>query len=314
MERLSCPATIDNSSLTLKSRAMAFVEADMRGAPEQLHPTDDLSLEELKCEADSMIALTTFLITRGLGQSESHQHVLAERLRRNTPEGGNVLETLLQGKDDFIKAVLINNFRELRDSGDSSDLLGRLEHYRQAYYERSPQADGIEGHYASTENMLLTGTSTATDRFALLLHSFNTATKQTSLDRQQKIKLARGSEHLPILLAKISVADESRFVDLLNNHEFLSVALVRVDEGEDGPRAIFDQRIIARMRQVYPDQKPQYAHRGHLGCPASVSFDGHSNAISELWHLTVGALERYGFWDDSDSEALSGFITDPDAK
>lgn len=302
------------SPLTLKSRAEAYAQADVRGALEPLRPTDDLSLEELKCEADSMMSLTSWLITRGLGQSEAHHEVFARRLRSSVPEDGNILETLRRGEDEFVKAVLINNFRDLAKSGRSTGLLDRLEHYRQAYYERSPQADGLESHYASSESMLTTGISTATERFAVLLYSFNFAAAKASLDIQQKTELAYESDHLPILLAKISVADESRFVDLVNEHDFVTTALVRINAGENGPRATFDRRIITKMRQLYPDEKPEYAHRGHLGCPAAVSFDGHSSAITELWQMTVGALDRLGFWGRSNADILGKFVAGPDSQ
>jgi hypothetical protein len=302
------------SPLTLKSRAEAYAQADMRGALEPLQPADDLSLEELKCEADSMMSLASWLITRGLGQSEAHHEVFARRLRSSVTEDRNILETLRLGEDEFVKAVLINNFRDLAKSGHSTGLLDRLEHYRQAYYERSPQADGLESHYASSESMLTTGISTATERFAILLYSFNIAAAKASLGKQQKTELAYESDHLPILLAKISVADESRFVDLVNEHDFITTALVRINTEENGPRATFDRRILTKMRQLYPDEKPEYAHRGHLGCPASVSFDGHNSAITELWQMTVGALDKLGFWDSSNADILGKFVAGPDSQ
>ena len=299
--------------LTLKSRAMAFVEADMADTLEPIRSADEMSLEELKCETDSMMALATYLISRGLGHSAVHQQVMADRLRESTPEGGNVLETIQQDKDGFIEAVLVDNFRSMRDAGRATDLVDRLEYYRQAYYERSPEADGIEAHYSSSENLLTTGISTEADRFAMLLYSFNAAANQIRLSGEQKVILARKSDHLPILLAKMSGEDESRLGDLLKDHDFLVVALVKIKEYEDGPQAVFNQQIIAKMRELYPEKRPKYAHRHRTGCPAAVSFDGHDSAIAELWGLTVGVLEKYGFWKDSQAHILSGLVAGPDA-
>lgn len=281
---------------------------------EPLRPADEMSLEELKCEADSMMALVTYLISRGLGHSAAHQQVMADRLRENTPEGGSVLETLHKNEDNFIEPILVNNFRDMRDSGKAVNLIDRLEYYRQAYYERSPQADGVESHYSSIEKMLTTGINTEADRFAILLYSFDIAADQLSLSKQEKVDLAYESDHLPILLAKMSVEDESRFVDLLKVHDFLVAALVKIEESENGPQAVFNRRIIAKMRELYPDEKPQYAHRRRTGCPAAVSFDGHDSAIAELWGLAVGALEKYGFWKDSQAHILSGLVAGPDAE
>lgn len=277
-----------------------------------------MSLEELKREADSMMALTTWLITRGLGQSDAHQEVYARRLRENTPAGGNVFEALQSEEDDFIKAVLINKFRELHEAGHADELIARLEYYRQAYYELSPQAEGIESHYVSSERMLTTGIATATERFAILLYSFNIAADQTALNKQQRFALANESDHLPILLAKISVTDESRFIRMINDYDFTTTALVKIIERENSHQAIIDPRIIYKMRELYPEEKPEYAHRAHLGCPASVSFNGHSSsAISELWRMTVGAMEKYGnVWGEQASAepATTGFIAGPDAE
>ena len=297
MEQLACPVTADQKLPTLKECAVAFVIADTQGSHEPLRPVEEMSLQELKLETDSMMALTTFLITRGLGQDEVRQQLFASYLSQNKADGDNLLESIKENGRTFYGSILIEGFRDMHTKPDLQPLLGLLNHYREGYYSRTPAADGQESYYEDSESLILAGVDTVTDRFPHVLHALDTSAMLSGLGAEEKVRLAKASDHLAQLFAKMSLPDLERFTDLINEHDCLEAIMVQITGSEDDRNAVIDQRLFQKMRQLYPDEKSQHAHRRHQGCPAAVSFDGLPSAVGELWQLTVGALEKAGHWD-----------------
>lgn len=295
MERLSCSAR-DAQLDTMKERAAAFAEADMEGRLEPLRSIDEMTLQELKLEADSMMALAMFVVTRDLGDNKGYQQAFADYLLEHTPPADTLLETVRERGRDFYAKILMGGFHRLREQPGGQPLVERLEHYREGYYRRTPSPESQEANYSGTEHLISAGINTVTDRFPHLLHGLDIAARQAGLAPDDTARLARSSDHLALVFAKLSLGDLERFTDLINDHDFLLAAAVRVAERKGEPAAYADHRLFAKMRELYPDEKPEYAHRRRQGCPASVAFDGSPSTITELWRLTVGALEKAGHW------------------
>lgn len=296
----SCPEQ------TLRSRALQLVEIDFGDVSVRQSGVvpEGLTLPELKLETDSMIALTGFLITCDMGDNEQWQQLLADHIQASrTDEGEHPLQTLKDKGRDMVWPIIYYELKNLRTDPQNEKLFNRLELYRQAYYERSPLRDGTEKIYASTEDLLSVGVNTATEEFAQLLYALNAAFVVEAAEsghqfsKDEKVAIAQASDHLPLLPAKLSLGDLEKCVNLINTNESLLFTLVELELRNGGYVAVFNKRVLQKARQLEPGEKPEHSHRLRKGCPASVKFEDYPSTISELWRLTVGALDKIGYWD-----------------
>lgn len=288
------PETQVRTSMTLKEKAIAVMHG-----PDLLPPTEDLHampLAELKLETDARAALFIGAF-KSFALTDETQDVLVDWLQQ--PEDVNfdnfshieLAEYLKQTTPYFFQSILPIYTEQYEKTDAGQKFMASFDGYRAAYFARSPAADKKERQYESIETLVLTGIVTGLMHIRGIMARQDAAAIMGGLSVEKTEELVRRSPHLVMLISKLSLEDEERYVEAANQGglDGNPVKLVSKDTYS------FTPQLFKAMHQL--PKNPSVAHRPHLQCPASLSFPGEPSFNSELWDWYNGALAKAGFWD-----------------
>lgn len=285
-----CPGT----ATTLRSRSIELMEADL-AAPRNL---DAMPLDELKLEVDARVAPLLAVIALHALTPNTEQYC-ADYVRTRVVDTSQVLPTFVRHHG----VVTWNLFKICLDSMSDSETgkrhLADIDHYREAYYVRSPAAADTERHYESIDALMGSGLNTASDHIPLIVTQLNTLGICNNLSIQERIELTKNSGHLVLYLSKLKLYKLENYVDYINDNPEADFTMFNLVIKEGKAVACFNPQFLAAVKKATKPEPKNQEHRPKIGCSAAVALTGEDETVlGKLWDWSVGALEKSGLWEE----------------
>lgn len=289
-----------SSKGSIKANALEFLQ---RGESE-LDGTspDDVPIERVKLEADSMTAIVLNVFKHNLFSQATEDYAVNMTKREMESYDKEVLEVAGEVTRFVINSAFDLQYTRLGERDEGKDFLARTDHYRDAYYRRSPLSHREERMYESNAEMVKAGFNTLGHQGAVMIHALEHTGINNGLDKDERLSMVKNSGHMLILLSKLSLADFTKYVDLLNNHEEAMYGLARIEElggqQDASPERIarFHPEIFDAMRYHDNKDRSHLGHRVHTGCVGSVDLDKTGSPLALGWRWLVNVVERAGYW------------------
>jgi hypothetical protein len=295
-----CPIIGTGDNIGIRANAIEFME---RNASEldSISP-NDIPLTRLKLEADTMVAVALNLFKDKVFTDQTLDWAV-ENFGEQTASSRDAICTEICTEAPNTLSYLFNAYLEgLAESEGGQEFLERMDHYRSAYFKRSPLSHSEERLYQSNSE-LMGAASTLGSQGRVLIFAIENAGKLAGLETKDRIELIKKSGHMAMLLAKLRLVDLTRYVDMLNSHEEVIYGMVSIQErgtdeaGEPIRIASFDRRVFGAMRTIDKKDRSRFNHRSHTGCVAAVDLDGRGSPASKGWEWLVGCVEKAGYWE-----------------
>jgi hypothetical protein len=284
-------------ALTIKANALAFLETG-ESELDGLSP-EDIPMPRLRLEVNSMAAIIQDDLKHYLF-SEATQDFIVKHVLTTPPPSDQRLRTIGEVSSNVLRNFLNDILHDMADHPTTADFMERTNHYRAAYFRRSPAANYEEEDYGSLETLIGAGIAVTGQRVPEIIFSIDKRAKSMGIGRNDRVNLIRNSGHMAILLAKLGLADFMRYSDMLQEDDFSIVSLALIDEKDGNLTAHLAPRLFSKMREIDTKDRSRLDHRERTGCAGTIDLDGTGSPLALGYKWFTGIALRTGYWPAED--------------